>query len=89
MSDLAGFALPFIVDFVNKNFSSSSVRFIITFLSCIGVAALLNMEKLQSGDWGELLGKIGLIFTESQIVYHLYWKESHLRFKTFGEMKSF
>ena len=89
MQDLVGFALPFIVDVINKKFPDSPVRFIIVLLSCIGAATLLNLDKLQSGDWGEILGKVGIIFTESQIIYHLYWKDSQARFKVFGAMKSF
>ena len=89
MQDLVGFALPFIVDFVTKKTSSSVIRFVITVLSCVGAATLLNLDKLQSGEIGEILGKTGIIFTESQVVYRLYWKDSHARFKVFGEMKSF
>ena len=89
MQDLVGLALPFIADFVNKKIPYSNIRFLLSILLSIGAALLLNVDKLRGGDWNELLGKVGLIFTESQIVYRLYWKNSHARFKVFGRMQSF
>lgn len=85
MQDLVGFVIPFFIDFINKHVENSTVRFIISLVSSFVVAALLNLDKLQSGSWDELLGKTGLVFAEAQVVYKLYWEKSTLRENVLGD----
>lgn len=81
MTDLIGFVLPFFIDIINRKISNSKARFIVSMLVCAVVALLLNLDKLQSGDVGSLLGSIGIIFTEAQLVYKAYWEKSKIRAK--------
>lgn len=81
LQDLVGLILPFLIDFVNRNIANSNLKFLVSMVACAGVAVLLNLDKLQSGSFEELLGKAGLIFTEAQVVYKLYWEKSQIRAK--------
>lgn len=85
MQDLVGFVLPFFVDFINKNVANSQLRFAVSLLAAAVVATVLNLDKLQSGSWEELLGKIGLVFAEAQLVYKLYWEKSAVRENVLGD----
>lgn len=79
MTDLIGLVMPFFIDYINRNIANSSVRFVISLVSCLIVAALLNLQKLTGGDVSGVLASAGIIFTEAQAVYKLYWDKSQLR----------
>lgn len=79
MTDLIGFVMPFFIDFVNGKIVDSKVKFAVSLLSCIAVAVVLNLNKLLANDVGSVLTSAGIIFSEAQIAYKLYWEKSQLR----------
>jgi len=79
MQDLIGIILPGFIDLINRNVKNSTLRYWIAFGVSVVVAVALNLDKLQSGSWEELAGKIGLVFTEAQIVYKGVWEDLGVR----------
>lgn len=81
MQNLIGLILPVVIDFINKNIKDSKIRFGVSLAICAVVALVLNIDQFTSGEWGNLLEKISLVFMQAQIVYHTYWQNSQLREK--------
>lgn len=79
MENLIGFILPPIIDLINKRVPKSNLRYIISLLVCLIIAAVLNVKELQFGNSESFLVSFGLIFGEAQTVYKLYWSESKAR----------
>jgi hypothetical protein len=82
--DLIGFILPPAIDFVNRHIANTTVRFLVSLLICVVVAVVINYEIFVSGDYNDLLGKIGIIFTEAQLIYKTYWANSRARVAVYG-----
>lgn len=76
---LIGFAMPPVIDFLNKDVPNKKARFIITLFVCTFAGALLKWDSVTLGDPGAVLGTAGLIFLQSQAVYKLYFKGSAVR----------
>ena len=78
-----GLALPFVIDFVNKNIFNSKVRFVASLVICVVVALAVNFNKvLEVSNWEDaavLTGQISFIFAQAQIVYKTYWEKSQVR----------
>lgn len=93
-SELVGFTLPVFVDIMNRRVSKDqeTLRFLISFLICLVTATFLKWSSLQAGNPEELFSTLALIFTESQVTYRLYFKNSALRQgmnKTFAIVEGF
>lgn len=82
---LIGFLIPPLVTVVNQKITNSKVKFMMTMLVCFVVAGLLNIQKLAtSNSWVDIeafLNSLLLMFSESQVVYRLYFKGSTLEAK--------
>ena len=79
MVELIGFILPPLIDLINKKISNSKTRFVVSFLTCVGVGVGMNYGKLNVNSLGEVLGAIGVVFASAQVAYKLYWEKSSLR----------
>src|SRR3990167_1752276 len=84
-----GLALPFVIDFVNRNILNSKIRFWASFVICVVIALAVNFNKvLEVNNWqdaGVLTGQVSFIFAQAQIVYKLYWEKNPLRTKIIGQ----
>ena len=78
-----GLALPFVIDFVNRNILNSKIRFWASFVICVVIALAVNFNKvLEVNNWqdaGVLTGQVSFIFAQAQIVYKAYWENSKKR----------
>lgn len=85
--ELIGFILPPFVDLINRNIpeDQTSKKFLVSVGVCLIVAVAIKWNSLTAGSVDEALGSFALIFTESQAVYKLYFKDSYLRSKLFGK----
>lgn len=81
--NLVGVVLPVLIDVLNKNLApdKDKERFFVSAGVCLVVAVILKWNSLTYGSSEALLASFTLIFTESQIVYKLYFKDSFLRDK--------
>jgi hypothetical protein len=79
VGNLIGFVMPVIVELVNNRVSNTNWKFIITLVMCLIVAVLLNWSNIVAGSVEDLLGTLTLIFTESQVVFKLYFEKSKVR----------
>jgi hypothetical protein len=80
---VVGIIMPPLIDILNKDIPKEREvsRFIATFAICFATAIVFDFNKLMYNSWGELLTTVGIIFTESQVIYRLYFKNSYLRSK--------
>lgn len=78
---IIGLVMPFVVDFVNRYMGAfdSKIKFIISWLLCIAVAAIVNIDELIKGDWGNFAGSAATVFVTAQGFYNLYWKNAQTR----------
>ncbi len=78
-----GLAMPFFIDFINRNVYNEKARFWISILSCLIIASALNInELLQIKDLTDatfFVGKVSFIFAQAQIVYKQWWEKSKTR----------
>jgi len=76
-----GLVMPFLVDFVNRWLGAYDAKwkFIVSWLLCIAVAAIVNVDELIKGDWGNFATSASTVFISAQGFYNLYWKESKTR----------
>lgn len=81
--DLVGVLLPPVIEIVNKNLpeDASTKKFLSAMAICFMAALLLKWNSLMAGSLDQLLASFGLIFTESQVVYRLYFKDSFIKVK--------
>lgn len=78
---LVGFILPPLIDFLNREVPTSKGRFFVTILTTVGVTAFLNWDHIAYGNPELFLSSAALIFTESQVVYKMYFEDSYIRSK--------
>lgn len=76
---LVGFILPPFVDIVNKDVKNETERFYVSVFLCLVAACLLHWKELAYGNPEQFAVWVGIIFTESQTTYNLYFKHSNLR----------
>lgn len=81
--DLVGVLLPPIIEILNKDIAKEKVteRFLGSMAICFVVALLLKWNSLMTGSPEELVTSFGIIFTESQVIYNLYFKKSFIKAK--------
>ncbi len=80
-TDFIGVLLPPVIQLMVYEEADEKKRFLATILICLFASVFLNFNKITLNSWQELLTTFTLIFSESQIVYKLYFKES--AFKNF------
>lgn len=76
---LVGFILPPFIDVVNKRVESAKMRFFISLIVSLIAAVAITYPSLSIGDVNGLLVALTIVFTEAQIVFSLYWKDSEAR----------
>lgn len=82
IQNLVGFALPLVIDFINKRVADSKLRFVVSVLVCLVTGVLFHLDKLHKPE--DLLVNSAIIFAEAQLIYKLYWEKSTPREKIFN-----
>lgn len=77
LSLLVGFILPPFIDLINLKITNNLVKFWVAMGVCFLIGLVTNLDKLK--DLESLLGNLGIIFAESQVVYRTYWEKSSAR----------
>lgn len=75
MENLVGFVLPPVIALINSKVTNSTLRFSLSVLISLIVAIVVNFPKLSVSTPEQLLSSAGLLFTEAQVAYRLYWHE--------------
>jgi len=82
---LVGFVLPPVVTLLNRDVTDSRAKFLVALFVCLVASAVLDFGKLAEGTaWSgveAVTATMILLFTESQVVYRLYFKGSVLEAK--------
>lgn len=76
MNDLIGLVLPPVIDLINHKVSNSAVKVLLSLAISLIVGALLNLDKLNIKDAGDVLQAGLVVFGSAQVTYQLYWKKS-------------
>lgn len=79
---LTGLVIPFIVEILNKDVHTEKSKFAVSFLICFVFGVFLkwdSIEHLDINSLTQLSTVITLIFTESQVIYRVYFKDSVVR----------
>lgn len=76
-----GLFLPVLIDFINKKVTDTKARYVISLVTCLVVALLVNWQEFVNKDVGAVLASAGTIFVTATSVYKLYWEQSTLRSK--------
>jgi hypothetical protein len=76
---LVGFFMPPLVDVLNRDIKDETERFIVSTLLCAIAAFIIQYPSLRLGSVEGFAGTIALLFTESQTIFKLYFKQSALR----------
>ena len=76
MNDLIGLVLPPVIDLINHKVSNSAVKVLLSLAISLIVGALLNLDKLNVKDAGDVLQAGLVVFGSAQVTYQLYWKKS-------------
>lgn len=81
--DLVGILMSPVIEILNKDIAKEKTteRFLASMAICFVVAFLLKWNQVMAGSPEELIASFGIIFTESQVVYKLYFKDSFIRAK--------
>lgn len=82
--DLIGIVIPVLISYLNREVVSGKERFIVTIMTCLGASTILNWQNLVYGSPEQVLISAGIIFTESQVVYKMYFEKSVLNLKISG-----
>ena len=72
-----GVLLPPIIDLINVWIPNSKLRFIVSILLCFGIGYLAHFGEIKTFE--DFFAKGGIIFSEAQIIYALYWQKSEPR----------
>lgn len=81
--DLVGIVMPPIIEILNKDIAKEKTteRFLASMAICFVVALILKWNSLMAGSPEQLIASFGIIFTESQVVYNIYFKKSFIKEK--------
>lgn len=85
MENIIGFILPVVIDYVNRYIPNDRVRYVVSVLICMGIAAAFTFRELTAGSVDDFFKSALLIFAQAQTVYRLYWKTASIRSKVVGE----
>lgn len=78
---LVGFIMPPFVEFLNKDVRKEHERYIVAMLSCFIVAIFIHWNDIANGRPEHFVFYAGLIFTESNTIFKLYFADSWIRGK--------
>jgi hypothetical protein len=78
---LIGIIIPPLVEVINKDVKSQNERFLVTVVVCFLAAVFLKWNDIVYGSFADVLTSFGIVFTESQVVYKLYFRDSAIRYK--------
>jgi hypothetical protein len=83
---LAVLVLPPLTDVLNTQVPDDNEwqKFLVSVVACFFIAAIVNWHTIMFGSPQELLTSFGLIFTASQALFKLYFKDSLFRNKLQG-----
>lgn len=84
MTQFIGFILPPVVDLINTYVPNKKLRFWIALFVCSVLGYLVNIEKIKTLE--DLALNAGLIFTQAQITYSMYWDKSDVRYEMQNKM---
>lgn len=76
---LVGFILPPFVEFLNRDVKNSNERFMVSLIVCFLVAVILHWNEIATGTPEQAIIFMGIIFTESQSIFKLYFNDSWMR----------
>lgn len=79
-SMLIGVIMPPVVDYLNKDVRTDRERFLVSIFACFVAALLLHWQQIYDNP-GQLLATAGIIFTECQVVFKVYFKDAWLRWR--------
>jgi hypothetical protein len=93
--EIIGLVLPPLIDVLNKDISPDQkleirvggismdfeARFLISLAICFIASVIIKWNDISHGSTINLITAFSLVFTESQAVYRLYFKDSWLRGK--------
>lgn len=79
MQNFVGFLLPPAIDYINRYITDSRLKFAVTLLICLVVGAIIHLGDLTWGNIDAILSSSAIVFSEAQVVYKLYWKDSSVR----------
>lgn len=78
-SELIGVPLVILIDYLNKDVKSEYAKFFVSMFACFIAALFLKFDSLLYGSPTEALSSWTLIFSQTQIVFKLYFKNSGIR----------
>ena len=79
---IVGAVMPIVIDLVNKYINDSKIRYIISIVICLVIGVVFNLKSLSVAD---ILASGGIIFATAQSIYKIYYSQSELRAKIYGE----
>lgn len=79
---VVGFVMPYAVRYISRDIKKERERQMLSFLVCFFAALLLHWKELAYGEPVLFAAYIGLIFTESNMMFKLYFSP---RWKTLEE----
>ncbi len=82
---MIGFLLPPFIDGVNRYIPSSRGRAVVSFLICIGIGIVVNLNKLYYASPEQIMQSVAVIIASSQMTYNLIYKDTKLQDKIRGE----
>lgn len=77
--ELLGFILPPVVQILNKDVHTERERFIVSLIICLMSALVVKWNELITGDTEDMMVYAMLIWTESQVIYRMYFKTSAIQ----------
>jgi hypothetical protein len=72
----SGIVIPPIVSFIKKTSWPSRVKFLLSIGVAFAVASAVLAGQGEFGSWSEFVGKVSLVWAESQVIYQLYFDET-------------
>jgi hypothetical protein len=74
-----GFFLPLLIQILNVRVHREVERYCISVIVCVLIAGLMHWHDIAFGNPGRALLSLGILFTESNLLYTLYFSRSGMR----------
>ena len=74
-----GFLLPPVMDYIGKDVKDDNERFLAILLLCFIYTCLIDFQDIKYGNLSALVLSMTFIFTQTQVMFKLYWKKSTKR----------
>lgn len=78
---LVGFVMPPFVEVLNRDVKGKGAQAVIAFLACFLAAVLLHWNEIAFGNPEQVVAITGIFFTESHLLYKLYFERSSIRYR--------